>query len=378
MNIAIWIYRLGNGGAERVITQLASEFEKEGAQITLLVHTNDNPYQDLVNNNINIVNLGHSLPSFLKPKTFFCLPGLVRFLKKQKPDIIFTTGAQHSIILIILSLIFKFSGKTIIRETNTLSAQKNFLPNFFMNALFRLSTLLYPAADHIIAPSQGVADDLIRHVKNIEHKISVIPNPIDFSEIQEKSSYPLSDTRLDQIPFILAVGRLVPQKGYDNLINAWAPIYQDKGTILVILGDGPERSKLLALSEDLGVSEGLLLPGFQKNPFQYMARCQVFVLSSYYEGLPNTLLQALACGPPVVATDCPSGPREILENGKWGTLVPVGDIEAITNALEHIATPNTQKTSIRNEMKKRYDINMIARTYLSLFEAVQGLSGKAQ
>lgn len=370
MNIVIWIYKLGNGGAERVIADLAASFSKT-EKVTLLLHTDDGIYQSDLNQNIHIQNLGKNLPPFFKPKTFFCLFGLLKFIKSEQPDIIFTTGTQHSVILLFLSRLFRFSSKIIIRETNTISVQsqksKNLIDRFGLWA----ARLFYPAADKIIAPSHGVAEDLKKHIPNISNKIKVILNPINFQNIRQKSQHPLPAHLEKNTPYILAVGRLVPQKGHQDLIQAWAPIYKEQGVELIILGEGPERKKLIRLSSDLGVLDGLHLPGFDENPFNYMKNCKVFILSSYYEGLPNTLLQALACGCPVIATNCPSGPNEILQQGELGELVPVGDIKGMQNAIQHqLHSPANDAARNRKVIQALYDKDKISEQYLAIFTSV--------
>ncbi|MCI5059447.1 MAG: glycosyltransferase [Alphaproteobacteria bacterium] len=362
MNITIWLYRLGGGGAERVMADLAASFAQKGHQVTILTHTDDNPYGQQLTSQAKLVNLGKSLAPFLRPRTIFCLPKLVRFLKAEKPDVIFTTGATHSVLLILLSRIFKFSGKIVIRETNTISVQAGKKINLMDQVGFFFARLIYPLADYVIAPSLGVKSDLEKSIPKLKNKVQVIYNPVNAEIIQQKAKVPLSSENKN---FILSAGRLVPQKGYDLLIKAWAPIYQDKKVELIILGEGPEKDKLLDLANDLDVSKGLNLPGFDPNPFRYMARAKAFVLSSYYEGLPNVLLQAMACGCPVIATNCPSGPQEILQDGKFGALVPVGDVEAIRRAIiKYLKEPPAPHW---DKIRHIYDPEKISEQYLEIF-----------
>ena len=136
-----------------------------------------------------------------------------------------------------------------------------------------------------------------------------------------------------KVPVCLAAGRLCPQKDYPTLIRAFATLAETRPLRLLILGDGPDRADLESLIRQLGLADRVALPGFAENPFSAMARAGVFVLSSAWEGLPGVLIQAMACGTPVVATDCPSGPREVLVDGRYGPLVPVGDPEALAQAI---------------------------------------------
>jgi len=152
-------------------------------------------------------------------------------------------------------------------------------------------------------------------------------------------------------PVVLGVGRLAPQKDFPTLIRAFARVRAERAARLMILGDGKtpdRRAELLALADELGVAEEVALPGFQPNPFAYMARASLFVLSSAWEGLPGVLVQALACGCPVVSTDCPSGPAEILEQGQYGRLVAVGDEVALADAMRSTLDNPPERDRLRD------------------------------
>ena len=154
----------------------------------------------------------------------------------------------------------------------------------------------------------------------------VVPNPVPHDDVAAMAAAPLDHPWFDEpgVPVILSAGRLVGQKDFSTLIRAFAQVVKSRPARLVILGEGRERGALAALARELGVAEGVDLPGFVANPFAWMARARVFAVSSIYEGLSMVLVEAMACGTPVVSTDCPHGPRELLEDGRWGRLVPVG------------------------------------------------------
>jgi glycosyltransferase involved in cell wall biosynthesis len=180
-----------------------------------------------------------------------------------------------------------------------------------------------------------VAGSLLQLSPIPTQKVRVIYNPVVSPELYEKADAPVEHPWFQphQPPVVLAAGRLVALKGYDTLLRAFARVRQETPARLVILGEGPERPNLERLASELGVAADVDMPGFDPNPFRYMKRAGVFVLSSRYEGLPNVLIQALACGCPVVSTDCPSGPSEILDGGRYGVLVPVDDVEAMAGAI---------------------------------------------
>jgi len=164
----------------------------------------------------------------------------------------------------------------------------------------------------------------------------VIYNPVVTPSLKSLATAPVDHPWIgtNQPPLVLAVGRLTAQKDYPTLLRAFAKVRSRRNCRLIILGEGELRDSLEALTSQLGIADSVQLPGFADNPFAWMSKASLFVLSSAWEGLPNVLIQAMACGTPVVSTDCPSGPAEILENGKWGRLVPVGDEVALAEAMD--------------------------------------------
>jgi glycosyltransferase involved in cell wall biosynthesis len=215
--------------------------------------------------------------------------------------------------------------------------------------LFRLQLAgrFYPWADAIIAVSDGVADDVARVTSLPRESITTIHNPVVTPELQEKMRAPLDHPWFapGNPPVLLAVGRLVDQKDFPTLLKAFARVRAVRKARLIILGEGKERPELEALTGKLGVASDVDLPGFVLNPFPYMIRASALVLSSAWEGLPGVLIEAMACGCPVVSTDCPSGPAEILNGGAYGPLVPVGDDAALAKAILSVleAPPDSER-----------------------------------
>jgi glycosyltransferase involved in cell wall biosynthesis len=205
--------------------------------------------------------------------------------------------------------------------------------------------MFYPWADGIIAVSQGVADDLGQITRLSSDRIQVIYNPIVLPELFTLAQEPVEHPwfKPGEPPVILGVGRLHPQKDFPTLIRAFAEVRKVQQARLMILGDGPERQALTTLVSELGLIEDVAFPGFVQNPYAYMSKAAVFVLSSAWEGLGNVLVEAMAIGTPVVSTNCESGPGEILDGGKYGRLVPVGDSRAIAQAITSVLAGNTQK-----------------------------------
>jgi glycosyltransferase involved in cell wall biosynthesis len=198
-----------------------------------------------------------------------------------------------------------------------------------------LIKLSYPFADDIIAISKGVSEDLAEFCSVEENRIKVIYNPAITPAIADESEESISHQWFTAYtyPVILGVGRLMDQKDFSTLIKAFRQLLQKREARLVILGEGEKREELEELTQNLGIEEKVDIAGFKQNPFPYMKNADVFVLSSVWEGFGNVLVEAMACGTPVVSMDCPSGPAEILENGKYGPLVPPGDSEALVYAI---------------------------------------------
>ena len=222
----------------------------------------------------------------------------------------------------------------------------------------------YPLADEIIAVSDGAADDLSISTRIPRDQIQVVYNPIITPEMDLKSRENLDHPwfKPGEPPVILAVGRLTSQKDYPLLIRAFARVRQAIPVRLLILGEGPERNELTSLINQLGLEDDISMPGFVHNPYAFMAHASVFVLSSRWEGLPTVLAEALYCGAPLVSTDCPSGPREILQNGRFGKLVPVGDVDCLADAIQD--TLKNKRMSPPYESWQPYELNSVVDQYL--------------
>ena len=210
--------------------------------------------------------------------------------------------------------------------------------------------LNYPAAEGIVCVSTGVAQELSRLAPATASRIRVIHNPIVAPDLVAAGSAAVDHPWLapGEPPLILGAGRLTAQKDFPTLIRAFAQVLPQQPCRLLILGEGSERERLLGLGHELGVAVAMDLPGFVANPFAYMARSGVFVLSSLWEGFGNVLVEAMAMGTPVVSTDCPSGPREILCDGVLGPLVRPGDPEHLAEAVIEVLSRPADRTALRN------------------------------
>ncbi|WP_034622972.1 glycosyltransferase [Desulfovermiculus halophilus] len=327
--ISFYLPSLRGGGAERSMLNLAQGFANRGYLVDLVLAKAEGPYLSLVPDNVQIVDLRAS-------RVLKSLPGLVCYLRREQPQAMLSAMGHANLIALWAKRISNVPVRlgVTIRNTTSISIKHG---NYIRSKMILLfSKWFYESADSIIAVSKGVADDLSQFACIHRTKISVIYNPVVTNDLMEKAKeVPEHPWFNDQYPpVVLGVGRLSKQKDFGSLINAFALVREKKSARLVILGEGDERANLETQIDDLGLEHYADLPGFVDNPFAYMSRACVFVLSSAWEGLPGVLIQAMACGVPVVSTDCPSGPREILEEGKWGKLIPVGDIYQMANAIE--------------------------------------------
>ena len=226
--------------------------------------------------------------------------------------------------------------------------------------MFNFSNLI---AHSVIAPSQGIASE----IKNLK-KIKIIPNPINFSEIVELSKEKIENSKINKQRFILGVGRFVKQKRFEDLIKAFALTNLSHLLKLVLIGEGPERTKIKEASKRYGIEEKVIILDYDANPFKYMSKCELFVLTSGWEGMPSVLIQALVCGAKVISTDCNHGPKEILNNGEYGSLVPIGDIEKIKTTIENDLNKNPpSKNNYLDHVKKKYDLETILNSYENIF-----------
>ena len=230
-----------------------------------------------------------------------------------------------------------------------------------------LTRWFYPYADHIIAVSEGVRTDLAQAIHLPPERIQRIYNPVITPEIPQQAQSPLDHDWFlqDAPPVVLGVGRLSAEKDFSTLIRAFAEVRRERNVRLMILGEGDERPQLEALIRTLGLQDGVLLPGFVDNPFAYMAKAQVIVLTSIFEGFGNVLVEALGCGATIVSTDCPTGPREILADGQYGQLVPVGDVSAVAQAINQ-ALDNPASPEIQRQRAADFSVERIIQQYIDL------------
>ncbi len=292
------------------------------------------------------------------------LAPLVRYLHAERPDALLAVATYANVLAVLGRRETGHPTRLVLSQHQNLSQQVR-RPNKRWKRV--LAKALYGDADAIVAVSEGVKDDLARALGLPSDGIHTIYNPVVTPSIHESALAPVSHPWFSGrgAPVVLAVGRLNPRKDFATLLRAMKRVRSACDARLVILGEGDQRAHLLDLARSLDIADAVDLPGFESNPFAYMARASAFALSSKGEGLGNVLIEALACGCPVVSTDCPSGPSEILQDGTFGALVPVGDDEAMANALiETIEKPPPQ--AVLRQRGEAFLVETAANHYLEM------------
>ncbi|MBC2732961.1 MAG: glycosyltransferase [Desulfobacteraceae bacterium] len=360
MKTALFIPTMDGGGAERVMMLLAKEFSYRGHEVDLIVARAVGPYLKQMPPNVRLVDLKST-----KPLT--AIPALIRYLRKERPSSVLSSLFNANIALLIAKKISGIPVRCVVREANTISYDLRVSRSISAPITAGVIRRCYAWADVVVSLSYGAADDLTATTRFPRNKIKVIYNPIDIKMIHKKaneeSTHPWLIDR--DIPTILGIGRFCEQKDFSTLIRAFSIVVKYKNAKLIILGDGELRSQLEALVHALNLSDKVELPGFIDNPYQYLSRSSVFVLSSRWEGLGNVLIEALACDVPIIATNCPCGPGEVLQNGKYGRLVPVGDTQALSSEILRVIDDDILRFN-KTEALSRFDINNITERFIEV------------
>jgi glycosyltransferase involved in cell wall biosynthesis len=350
---------LSGGGAERAILHLTEGLLESGWDVDIVCRKLGDDYKDLIPKGARTVDLHFA-------HTFVSLPSVVQYLSKTKPEIVVVSGYLATNVVLLANRLLGGNLNVIIWLQNNVTQYWSSLKPGTKQVVTYLSPRLYPEAKRFIAVSQGVADDIVNQMAIDKKSVRVIFNPIITNRIFErKTEMPDHRWYKEDIPVFVAAGRLEGQKDFPNLIHALATVQKKHKARLIILGKGSLKEELVALRDKLGLTEDIDFPGFASNSYAYFAHSAAFVLSSRFEGLPSVLLEALACGVPIVSTDCPSGPFEILNGGEYGRLVPVGDSQALADSMcavleGKVAAPPT-------ESWKPYHLDILTPQFLALF-----------
>lgn len=332
-DIAIYLRLLFGGGAERVMLNLMGGFLERGLKVDLVMNTVAGPYLKQLPSQVRIVDLK-------APRMLAGLPKLAGYLRRERPRVLLSGLHYNNEIALWAKILGLSSTRVVVSEHNTLSIHAKRWKSDRWSPL--LAKLFYPLADGIVAVSRGVAEDLANVTGLPVSRIETIYNPVITAQMSQKSKESLDHPwfQTGEPPVVLAVGRLEPQKDFSSAIRAFALVREKQVARLMILGSGSEREKLQTLVRELDLENDVAILKFAQNPYNYIAGAAVYLLSSAWEGFGNVIVEALNLGTPVVSTNCPHGPAEILDNGKYGELVPVGDTKAMAEAILRVLSGN--------------------------------------
>lgn len=327
--VALFLPSLGYGGVERVMLHLAGGFSEMGFAIDVVAADASGEFRGKVPSAVRVVDLGAT-------RVASSLPALVRYLRATKPTVLIAAMTHCGAAALLARSMAGTATRVIVTEHAPLANVIDASRRLRVHAMRWVVRWLYPRADAVVAVSRGVARDIEALMRCPAGTVHVIYNPVVTPELLERGRATVEEEwfRAGAPPVVLAVGRLEPEKDFETLLRAFAQLRERRPARILILGEGSHRAALEQLARELGIQADVRLPGFCPNPYPYMRAASVLALSSRWEGLGIVLVEALALGTPVVSTDCPSGPREILRGGEYGALVPVGDSRAMAQALE--------------------------------------------
>ncbi|MCW5745884.1 MAG: glycosyltransferase [Alphaproteobacteria bacterium] len=376
MHIALFLSGLAGGGAQRRMLALARGFAARGHRVTLLPVRGEGPFARFAPPDVEIIAVGGRWLTWPVIRTHRALSvllatcALARQLRALQPDVVLSASDPANLAALWARALARLAIAVVptVNIDHTAALGRRSVAVRF--CLRRLLARAYRGADAVIAISSGTSEAVRRLTGLPAQRVATIYNPVDTEMIADLAAAapPHPWLAAPQVPVILAVGKLKPQKDYPTLLRAFARVRSQRPVRLLVLGEGDRRPAIERLAHQLAIAPDVALPGFVDNPFAGMARAAVLVLSSAWEGLSNVLLEALACGCPVVSTDCRSGPREILDGGRYGALVPVGDDAAMARAI--MATLDAPPA--REHLKARaatFSVATAVEAYLRVIEA---------
>lgn len=365
MKLTFFIQDFQGGGAQHMFINTANEFARRGHQVDILLVNDSGPHKDRVDDAVNIVSLGRN-------RSLSALGAMARYIRREKPDILLSAMTHSNIVAIIARLLsFSNSTRLIVTERTFLSEHIQKTSSRRDKCFSWATKVFYRFADKVIGISKGVAEDIRILAKLKKDKVDFIYNPVVTEQMRSDLEKDI-DIQLKGNPdqkLIITSGRLSFEKDQQTLLEAFAIVRKTTDAKLVFLGDGPLQQRLETQANELGMAGHVQFVGFVQNSLAYMKQADLFVMTSLLEGFCNTIVEALYCGLPVVSTDCPSGPREILKDGEFGILTPVGDAAALAQAmiatLESPLEPNKQK-----ERALCFTVEKICDEYETLFNTL--------
>jgi len=365
--IAIYLPELTPGGAQRVTVDLANGLADRGHRVHLLCSYPGGQLRPEVDSGVEVVDFETPVVPGLGIAA--SVPAIAASLRTTRPRVLLSAMTYANVVAAVATRL-SLSGTPVALVEHTTMGMETGGKRDLTTGLARW---VYPLADRVVAVSEGVATSVRARTGVDPSDVVVLPNPVPVSEFRERATVAVDDPWLadPDLDVVLWVGRLAPEKDLETLVRAFQALHADRPqTRLIVAGTGPERERVGALVAASGLDDVVRFPGFV-DPAPYMARASAFALSSTYEGLPTVLVEALAVGCPVVSTDCPSGPREILADGEFGRLVPVGDSDAFAAALAATLDDDVDRDLLRERAEDYASERVLAR-YESFVDELTG------
>lgn len=357
--IAFFLPNLHGGGAERVAINLLKGMAEKDVPLDLVLADAEGPYLELVPKSVRVINLGAG-------RVLKAILPLSRYLRANRPSALLSHLNHANVVALFARNLASTKTRLVVVEHNTLSVgESKFIRGRFVKPFMQW---IYPSADAIVGVSKGVSLDLEQQLSLPAGKVITIYNPVVDRELSVKAQTTIDHPwfQRDSPPVFLAVGRLSAQKDFSTLIQAFALSRKQARARLLILGEGELRRELEEAIYTLGITEDVSMPGFVPNTYAYMSQATALILSSRWEGLPTVLIEAMACGCPVISTDCPSGPKEILEDGKYGNLVPIGDPVTLSKFMLQLLTNPPVNRALLIQRSMDFSVDKAVAKYLSV------------
>lgn len=363
-HIVIFIPSFGDGGVERMLVNLASGLAGSGAKVSFVTKRPDGAYLDRSEPSVERV-------VFKGTDEQTLVLELVEFLRERRPAVVMSAKERDDrIALAAKRQLVDTAPRFFLRVGTSIRSREQARKSLWFRGWQQRRTLkdMYAQCEGLLANSEGVARELVEYAGLNPERIHIVPNPTVTPDLEHLAREPVDHPwfAAGEPPVILGIGRLCRAKGFSTLIQAFAELRKGRDCRLVILGEGGQRPRLESLANRLGIADDIDLPGFVTNPFSFLARAALFALSSQREGCPNVLVEALAVGTPVVSTDCPSGPREILDGGRYGPLVPMNDAQGLAAAMATVLDHPLPSAELRAAVKQ-FTLENSSRAYLRAF-----------
>ena len=356
--IALFVPSFIGGGAERVMVTIANNFHRRGLDVELVVFSATGAYLSEVADGVRIVDLGVS-------RAIRGVASFARYLNNSKPDVVLVTMTHIALCAFFGRMISLSGRKTKLYVREAISPSFHDLRRSFATSV-RLFLLryMYKSVECVVSTTDEMTVEL--EERYTFRRLVTIGNPVVTERFRNRltKNVDCQWPWQSNVPIVMSVGRLGDQKDFATLISAFAKVRVSMDARLAIFGEGEYRAQLESQVEELGLSDSVWLPGFVDNPFAYMAGANLYVLSSKTEGLPNALIQALCAGTPVVSTRCPTGPADLLEEGRYGQLIKVGDINSMAKAIESSLKDDASDDDRKNHFLLKFDENTICDQYL--------------